>query len=67
LTGIRVRPDARTDLRLLTIDGAAYEMGVSRKHVQQLIERGKLKTVLVGTDRRIPVQAVLEYYRNESA
>ena len=58
--------ETRVDLRLLTIDGAAYEMGVSRKHVVTLIERGKLKVVLVGCDRRIPVQSIVEYYRAEA-
>src|SRR5262249_33843654 len=60
-------PEPRADLRLLTIDAAAYEMGVSRKHVVSLIERGKLKVVLVGCDRRIPVQSILDYYRAEAA
>ena len=58
--------ELRADLRLLTIDAAAYEMNVSRKHVLSLVERGKLKVVLVGSDRRIPVRSILDYYQAEA-
>src|SRR5437762_1103769 len=45
----------RTDLLpALTVDEAAARMGVGRKHVLELVRAGELRTILVGTDRRIP-------------
>lgn len=71
----RIPPSLRALLSLahidllpaLTIDDTAARMGVGRKHVLELIREGKLRTILVGSDRRVPAVAILEYYLTEAA
>jgi excisionase family DNA binding protein len=50
-----------------TLDEAAARMGVGRKHVLELVRAGELRTILVGSDRRIPAVFILEYYLRASA
>jgi excisionase family DNA binding protein len=54
-------------LPALTLDEAAARMGVGRKHVLELVRAGELRTILVGSDRRIPAVFILEYYLRVSA
>lgn len=58
---------SQADLRLLTIAGAAYEMQVSERQINEWVKEGKLRVILVGTDRRIPAQSVLDFYRTDAA
>jgi excisionase family DNA binding protein len=58
----------RTDLLpALTLDEAAARTGVGRKHVLELVRAAELRTILVGSDRRIPAVCILEYYLPASA
>ncbi len=54
-----------TDRLLFTVPEAAEMLGISRSHLYQLIQSGKLPVVRLGTSVRIP-RVWLERYIEES-
>ena len=48
------------DKLLLTVDEAAKVLSVKRSHVYTLIKSRELKTIQLGTARRVPVSACWE-------
>jgi excisionase family DNA binding protein len=49
----------------LTTTEAATLLGVSREWIARLIDRGDLRGHRVGSHRRVPVEAALEYRRRQ--
>jgi len=46
--------------RLLAIKQAIFELGIGRTAIYELIKEGKLKTVMIGRRRLVPVEAIEE-------
>jgi excisionase family DNA binding protein len=46
---------------LLTPEEAAQALGIGRSHVYELLRTGRLKSVQIGTCRRIPLAALDEF------
>jgi excisionase family DNA binding protein len=46
---------------LLTVDEAADRLGLGRTKVYDLLRRGQLTSVRIGTARRVPAVALEEY------
>jgi excisionase family DNA binding protein len=55
--------EKNSDRLLFTPSRAADELGVSRSKVYELIARGDIPTILVGSRRRIPVDALRTWIR----
>ena len=49
------------DKLLLTPIEAARALGIGRSKLYQLIQSGRLQSVLIGRSRRIPKQALAQY------
>lgn len=59
--GIRVRrPAPPVQPKLLPINGACQALGVSRSMVYRLIREGRLRSVMLGSRRMIPMDAIDE-------
>lgn len=46
---------------LLTVEEAAHKLSIGRTACYRLMKRGELRYILVGSTRRIPVDAVSEF------
>jgi excisionase family DNA binding protein len=66
-TLLYVNPDVKTPqvaphLQLLSIDEVCRRLCISRWTLYQLINEGKLKSITIGTRRRIPVQELQDFF-----
>lgn len=55
------------DLRLLSLREAAKLVGVDRTYLARLVHSGEIKTVLVGTQARLPVWALREWQQRRAS
>lgn len=54
--------DSQPEPLLVTVEGAAHMLGVSRSKMFTLLREGKVSSVLLGKQiRRVPVAAIREY------
>ena len=53
--------DERPQKRLLTVEEAAYALGLGRSMVYHLMGTHELKSIRIGKARRIPIEAIDEY------
>ena len=66
----RSNPDIPTNQLLLTPEQAAATLAVCRTKVYELLGKGELESVQIGTSRRIPYVALTEFVqrlRNNSS
>lgn len=52
---IRGRHDQTVEAMAVTYSGAAQALSVSKRSITRMIQRGELRTVTVGTSKRIPI------------
>ncbi|HXA31097.1 MAG TPA: helix-turn-helix domain-containing protein, partial [Acidimicrobiales bacterium] len=52
------------DRLLLTVDEACESLHVSRPIVYQLLNSGRLRSIKIGTARRIPVESLRAYIQD---
>jgi excisionase family DNA binding protein len=57
----RGNPDSPTSQLLLTAEQAAATLAICRTKVYDLLRKGELESVRIGTSRRIPYAALTEY------
>jgi excisionase family DNA binding protein len=58
---------AAADPSLLTIAQAAVQVGMTRLHTQREVEAGRIRTVQVEDEVRVPVEALMRYVREAFA
>lgn len=46
---------------LLTVEQAAYQLGLRRSKTYELIQKGELGSVVIGRSRRVPVKLLSQY------
>jgi excisionase family DNA binding protein len=51
---------------LLTVEEAAHKLSIGRTTCYGLMKRGELRYILIGSERRIPVDAVGEFVSRAS-
>jgi excisionase family DNA binding protein len=66
-TLLYINPDAKTPqvaphLQLLSVEEVCQRLCISRWMLYNLINEGKLKSIVIGTRRRIPVQELQEFF-----
>jgi excisionase family DNA binding protein len=49
----QVQASEETKQLLITVDEAARRLSIGRSHIYQLMQRGRLRSVLIGRSRRI--------------
>ncbi len=57
------KPVSPTSQLLLTAEQAAATLAICRTKVYDLLRKGELESVQIGTSRRIPYEALTEYVR----
>jgi excisionase family DNA binding protein len=57
------RPDRPSSQLLLTPEQAAATLAICRTKVYELLGKGELESVQIGTSRRVPYVALTEYVR----
>jgi excisionase family DNA binding protein len=57
----------QSDLALLSLRQAAKLVGIDRGFLGQLIHEGRIKTVQVGSHKKIPVWALREWQERAAA
>jgi excisionase family DNA binding protein len=60
----RGRSDSLTSQLLLTAEQAAATLAICRTKVYDLLRKGQLESVQIGTSRRIPYVALTKYMQN---
>jgi excisionase family DNA binding protein len=59
--GASTSADQAVPRRLLTPEGAAQALGIGRTLVYELLGSGRLRSVRIGTCRRVPVSAIDDF------
>jgi excisionase family DNA binding protein len=55
------RDHAKSKPRLFAIKQAIFELGIGRTAIYELIKNGKLKTVMLGRRRLVPLESIEEF------